>query len=110
MLEMDPLAPAFSLSSRPHHCGTSGLEAHRSSLKCFVLWMGCDTWSILLRMDVVLFRLDTGIVLATTVPAYLEMMDVTDPVGFRSVLELPSVFLQRCGELLHPCCQQTCSS
>lgn len=72
--------------------------------------MDCDTWSILLHMDVVLFHLDTGIMLATTVPAYLEMMDVTEPVGFRLVLELPSVFLQRCSELLRPRCQQTCSS
>lgn len=54
-----------------------------------MLWMDCDTWSVLLYMDVVLVCLDIGIMLATTVPGYLEMMDIIDPVGFNLVLELP---------------------
>ena len=61
-------------------------------------------------MDVVLLCLDIGIMLATAVPGYLEMMDFIDPVVYSLVLELPSVFPRRCSEFLHPRCQQTRSS
>lgn len=57
-----------------------------------MVWMDCVTWSILLSMGASLLCLDVGITLATTVPVYLEMMDVTDPVGFSLVLDLPSLF------------------
>lgn len=52
-------------------------------------------------MDVVLLCPDIGIMLATAVPGYLEMVDVIDAVGFGLVLELPSLVPQRCSELLH---------
>jgi len=54
--------------------------------------MGCDTQSVLLCLGVIFLCLDIDITLATIVPGYLEVMDLTDAVGFTSVLGLPAVF------------------
>lgn len=63
----------------------------------------------MMNVIILLFR-DTAIVLVTSRPGYLEMMDAADSVGFSLELGLPSTFPQGCCELLLRYVQLVCGA